>query len=244
MKKTIVRKFGRGKTKFVLVCCLHGDEPFGRKVFDYFEKYSDSYGTFKLILANQIALSKKVRFIDADLNRCFPGSRSGNFEQKIAYNLIKKIPKTAYIFDIHTTITNIKFAPIITSYNKHTQKILNLIDAECVIQVKEVLSGKSLIGQFDRGVSLEINRHYAKKDEALSAVAQIISDLFSGRQKLKRYRKIFQVDGVIDKKIKLPKKVDNFKKIRGLGVYPILYHKNSYPDIHALSATTYRRAKI
>ncbi|MCX6808844.1 MAG: succinylglutamate desuccinylase/aspartoacylase family protein [Candidatus Berkelbacteria bacterium] len=239
----IIVKFGK-RPKFVLVCCLHGEEKFGRKVFDYFEKNNQMFGNFLLILAHPAALSLGQRFIDSDLNRSFPGLKTGNTEEKIAYKLTRNIPKSAYLIDIHTTVTDIKFLPIVTSISKKTKNLINLCSARNIGLVKSPLKDISLIGQFDRSISLEINRVFAKKRVALELIIDFVNDLIEGKIKPKMCRSIYEVDQVIRKEIKLPKKVENFKKIRGLGLYSILYHTKSYSEIHCLAASKKRRLKI
>lgn len=228
----------------MVVCCLHGDEPFGAKVFNYLEQNSSRFGTFKVILANTEALSKKTRFIDADLNRCFPGNKRGNYEQQLAYSLIRHIPKSSYIIDLHTTITDIKFTAIVTTINRHTKRLLNVIPVKNIVHVANDMENSSLIGQFERGVSLEINRKFAQSQSAFDQVISIIERIAKGEMCPTSTRKVFAVDGVVKKSLAMPKDAQNFRKARALGLYPILYHKNSYPDIHCLSASKYKRLKI
>ena len=60
----------------VLICCLHGNEGYGLEV-------CKGQSLFPFVLANEKALEENKRFIDWDLNRCFPGNRKGNYEEKI-----------------------------------------------------------------------------------------------------------------------------------------------------------------
>jgi succinylglutamate desuccinylase len=58
----------------VLICCLHGNEGFGLEV-------CKSQSLFPFFVGNERALKENRRFIDVDLNRCFPGNKQGKSEE-------------------------------------------------------------------------------------------------------------------------------------------------------------------
>lgn len=234
---------GRGSetAKITIVCCLHGDEIFGIKVFNFFSKHIANYQRLKLILANEPAIKARKRFIDQDLNRSFPGSKVGNKESRLARELMKAIGKTEYLLDIHTTTSDIKMTPIIASFTKRVQNIINFCASHEVAYIKKPLAEKSLIGQYAGSASLEFNERYAKKNIALKEIKYLVDSLLANKKTKPKKRSVFHIDGAISKNVPLPKSVANFKLIPELGVYPFLLYEKSYKDIHAFSA---KRKKI
>ena len=232
----VIQGRGAETAKITVVCCLHGDEIFGLKVFKFFAKHIASYPRLKLILANEPAIKAKKRFIDQDLNRSFPGSRTGNKEVRLARELMKVIGKTEYLLDIHTTTSDIKMTPITASLTKRVQNIINLCASREVAYIKKPLAEKSLIGQYAGSASLEFNERYAKKDIALKEIRRVVDNLLHNKKVKMKKRSVFHIDGAISKNIPLPKRVANFKLIPELGVYPFLLYEKSYKDIHAFSA--------
>ncbi len=239
-----ILSFGYNPPVITLVCCLHGDESFGETVFNYFKEHASRFGDFKLILAHPAALQAKKRFFEDDMNRSFPGSPEGSIESRLAHSLLPEIQDCSYLVDIHTTVSDVKMAPIITSLNKITRRLINACPAREVAFVQPPLSTKSMIGQVQNGISLEYNVTYAKTQEALQTVIDFITLLLSQEQRPTRKRKVFYIDDTIAKSVKIPQSTKNFYKIRGLNVYPFLYHKDSYPTIHALSASKMRYMTI
>ena len=234
--KIIKNKIKQG-INLTLICGVHGDELFGERVFKYFENKIDSIKIQTLILAHPEAIKIRKRFFETDLNRSFPGSINGSLEEKIANKLIPILRKSDFVLDIHTTVSDIILAPVITNLNLKSKKIINLLPCKNIAFVQSPLGQKSLIGQTRNGISLEFNRNFARKNEAIKIIENIINSLTENKKAKLKKRNIFYIDGSISKKIKLPKNSKNFKLIKELNVYPFLLHKNSYRDIHALSAS-------
>ena len=106
-----------------IVCCLHGNERYGFEV-------SKNQSFFPFFLSNKKAFIEDKRFIDTDLNRCFPGKLEGNHEEKLAYNLIKKLKHFYYVIDLHSSSNNCPMFGIITKPNNEKiefAKILGLV---------------------------------------------------------------------------------------------------------------------
>jgi len=227
--------------KITIVCSLHGEEEFSARVFEYFNERLSEFSGLKLILANEPALAKQERFLEQDLNRSFPGKESGNAEEKLAHAILQKIGEEDYLLDIHTSISDLEMTPILTSYNEKTKTIVNALDSDKVVFVKSPLADKSLIGQLDNGVSLEINKDLAKQTETMRKVVELVKKLQTGEGTPKREREIYTVTGTIPKTVIMPDYAANFVYVKELDLYPFLYAKDSYPDIHALKATEMKR---
>jgi succinylglutamate desuccinylase len=232
--------------KVTIVCCQHGDEPFGKEVFDFFSSRSKLFPQLKIILANPEALALGSRFIEEDLNRAFPGSVEGTHESKLAYSLNQEIKGCDYLLDIHTTLSNIRMTPIVTVMNDAVKRIINACDSREVAFMTSPMAKQSLIGQINNGVSLEFGLKYSKRPEALEEAVSIISRLLEAAERTPKKRKIFFIDDVMPKNgsVELPARISNFRKVTALGVYPFLFHRNSYPTIYCHTASRFKNILI
>lgn len=228
---------GSGEIRVAIVCCQHGDEVFGKTVFDY---YQDRLQGIRLIFANEEAYSQGKRFIDDDLNRSFPGDGGGNHEEYLAAQILPYIKDVQYVLDIHTTTSDIIMAPIICSESDDVKKILNLTSSREVASMGNGIADHSLIGQVAAGVSLEFNKDYAKAEAALEEVKHIVSGLLSETPRETQERHIFDIVGSIPAVQKLDSEAQNFKKDALLGGYPFLLYEKSYRPKKGFYANTYR----
>lgn len=82
-----------GKPEIAVVACMHGDETSGKKAIDRFlESDFEILKAVKFIIANEKAMEQGERFIDTDLNRCFPGDReSDRHEEVLASKLMEEL---------------------------------------------------------------------------------------------------------------------------------------------------------
>ena len=221
-----------------IVACMHGDELFGLEVINYFKNNLDDFPGLQLVIANEEAIAQQKRFIDVDLNRAFATSSRIHHEERLAAELLRAIQSSTYVLDIHNTTSDILMTPIVTSMNENVKHVFNLCASKEIAFIQKPLSDKSLIGQLSGGVSLEFGFEYAKTNDAIEEVDRIVKGLLSDQSQEKTAREIFCVDGVISKEIDIPKETKNFHLIEKLQVYPFLFGEQSYPTIHAMSAST------
>ncbi len=229
-----------GKIKVVIVCCLHGDEVFGERVFAHYTNKLDQMNGIRLILANQEAYNNGTRFIDDDLNRSFPGNEHGNHEERLATQILPFISNIRYVLDIHTTTSDVVMTPIICNESDDVKKILNLTSSQEVASMGNGIAGHSLIGQVAAGVSLEFNKDYAKTEAALDEVKQVVDGLLKEIPHEPQERHIFDIVGSIPAEQELVGEAANFKKDNILGGYPFLLYEKSYKPKKGFYATTYR----
>ncbi|MDO8583598.1 MAG: succinylglutamate desuccinylase/aspartoacylase family protein [bacterium] len=221
-----------------VVCCVHGNEYFGLTVFNALKNNTQERQDIVLILANEEAMEKDVRFVESDLNRSFPGRADGSKEERLAAALLSEIARTRYVLDIHTTTAAIRLLPIISNLDEDTKRIVHFTDAEEVAYMNRAMSEHALIGQVLAGVSLEYGDRYAETPEALSGVISLIDHLRSEEDgATPRPRKLFHVTGMIEKTIDLPPDAKDFDFLPAASAYPILLHEHAYADrFHALKA--------
>jgi predicted deacylase len=84
---------GCGRPEIAVVACMHGDELCGKEAVDRFlESEFEVERPVKFIVANEEAIENGERFIDTDLNRCFPGDpESGSHEERLAAKLMEEL---------------------------------------------------------------------------------------------------------------------------------------------------------
>ncbi len=84
---------------------VHGDEPSGvRAVRQVIESNPDLQRPVKLVVANPPAVASHRRYLDADMNRVFPGDPdSGARERRLAAALLAEIDDCGPVLSIHST---------------------------------------------------------------------------------------------------------------------------------------------
>ncbi|MDO8516587.1 MAG: succinylglutamate desuccinylase/aspartoacylase family protein [Nanoarchaeota archaeon] len=191
--------------KIAIVCCLHGNESYGLEVV---KKLPASIPFF---IANKKALKENKRFIEADLNRCFPGSKFGNYEEKLANGLKNKLSKFNYILDLHSSSNNCPLFGIITNPNKEKIEFAQRLGLKrLVIMNESVASGKSLIDYVKLGISLEIGPHQKVENE--KEVLDLIYNLIENKN-YSRDLEIYEVFKIV-KKEKNEVLINNFDEIK------------------------------
>lgn len=241
--KSITHTFGQNP-KITIVCGVHGEELFGRSVYNHVLLHAEKLGSFQLILAHPHALDSNVRYFEQDLNRSFPGNPYGSLEEKIAADILPKLQKTPYVIDIHTTVSDVGMVPIITNLNSGTKRLINATEATNIAYIQSDSSSRSLIGQVCAGMALEFNRKLAEDESALHTVATILKRIQNNCTLPPSPRRIFMINGVLKKSLPIPPESCNFTLLNPYGVYPFLLHKDSYPDIHCHTATRYKTMKL
>jgi nucleoside diphosphate kinase len=238
----IVKNSKRSTNKVSLVCCVHGNEVFGKDVFDNFSAKLAEYPGLTIVLANEKALSENRRFIDSDLNRVFPGDIKGDYEKRLAAQIMEAIDKDSYVIDIHTTTSPLKLTPIITNLTRGTRKILNQCDSEEVVFMK---NGKNaLIGQFQSGVSFEYGERYAKTNNVVPGIESMTSALLTGKVLNPRLRKLYKCSSALPKHFNVPTDSENFKVIEGTNILPFLIFEKNYTDYEGFALQSPKVIKL
>lgn len=112
--------------RILINICSHGNEVLGLGVVDKLKNIQAINGSITFHTANELAVKQMKRFIDSDLNRSFPGSMSGNYEQQIASKMMGYIPYFDYVIDIHSTVSDTKDCLIIEDNSSEVQKLLSV----------------------------------------------------------------------------------------------------------------------
>lgn len=97
-----------GEPTVAAVGGIHGDEPCGVRAIERFlaaGPTDELQRPVKLIVANERALEAGTRYVEADLNRLFPGDPDGDtYEERLAHDLWQEISDCT-ILGFHSTVS-------------------------------------------------------------------------------------------------------------------------------------------
>ncbi len=235
--------------KVTVICCLHGNEPYGLEVA---KKLAPSFSFF---IGNKIALERKVRFVETDMNRCFPGKINGNYEERMANKLVKKLKKYDYVIDLHSSSNPCPLFGIITKPNKEKIKFAKRLGLKKLVIMPEFFaSGKALIDFVKCGISLEVGPHERK--ENVMEVLKVIDNFLNNKKN--ENVKLFEVFCIIKKDYSevLIKNFDEIKKgqviskrgkckqVSKFDFTAVLVDEEAYGDILCLACKKYALAGI
>lgn len=207
------------KMKIILNIGTHGNERIGKLVIKELEKLNIDKNTLTLQIANEKAFKLNKRFIDQDLNRSFPGKKTGNYEERRAYRLSPIIRSADIVIDIHSTTSALKDAFIVTNLNIKTSEYIKVIHPKYVL-IMNATKSNALISQAKVGLAFE----YGKDNDPL-----VLKKITLGIKRLLKHLKL------IDVKLPKNKNVTNYfnvistvKKPRG---YTLLKKIKNYKMI-------------
>lgn len=252
-EKSLLNKMRQGERPIVYVnVCTHGNEKVGVRVLKALEDVSVKKGTLIMNVANKKAFSLNKRFIDADLNRVFPGKPDGNHEERLACELMPLIKAADIVIDIHSTESGTHSSLIVMKLDESTLDALYFVNPKRVL-VMSATKNSALISSAKVGIGFEYGKD---EDETmyrkiLEGIMNILSGLgmAEGGLRKKRLRTEFYMVSEPLKKEKgfvIVKSIRNFSLVRCGEVvarngesellapkdfYPILFGKNTYTEI-------------
>ncbi|GAB3037583.1 M14 family metallopeptidase [Natronobiforma cellulositropha] len=99
-----VAQLGTGTPEVAVVAGIHGDEPCGvRAIERLLADRPRVTRPVKLVVVNEEALERQVRFVDEDLNRAFPGDPDAEtHEGRLAADLVAEL-EGCLTFSMHST---------------------------------------------------------------------------------------------------------------------------------------------
>ena len=212
----------------LFLAATHGDEGFTIHILkDLKREFSEK---LHWLVANEKALDRKVRFIDADLNRSAPGNPdSAQYEMRRASELIKMAKKYRFVIDLHGTTANSGIFVLIPNPTpKNIALAASLPVRNVVIWAAKSSEKLGPLTQFvDCGVEIECGPKSSEsvKDELAETIRTVLIkglDLNSAANVKQNW---FRVYGKAFKKgLSAEKNLLDFKqaKLNGETFYPLL----------------------
>lgn len=133
-----VAQLGEDRPEVAIVGSIHGDEPCGARAIErlLIEKPTVEKPV-KLVVANEEALDRGVRYVDADLNRAFEnGGDPRDHEYGLARRLAEELAGCT-VLSIHSTQSHPRPFGIVNAEETDASEIVRHLPIEALVEVAE-----------------------------------------------------------------------------------------------------------
>ncbi|ELY57483.1 M14 family metallopeptidase [Natronolimnohabitans innermongolicus] len=138
-----VAQLGSGTPEIAVVAGVHGDEPCGvRAVERLLDERPTVERPVKLVVANQKALERQVRFVDEDLNRAFPGDPDAKtHEGQLANRLVEELGD-CLTFSMHSTQSHAEPFAIVNGVSETARQLVPQLPVAAMVETSEFAEGR------------------------------------------------------------------------------------------------------
>jgi succinylglutamate desuccinylase len=138
-----VETLGNGDPEVAIVGGIHGDEPCGPiAIEDLLAADLDVERPVKLVVANETALARGVRYVDEDLNRAFPGDPDADtLEGRLAHDLLTEL-RGCEILSLHSTQSYAEPFALVNELDGHARSICGYLSVEAIVETADYSGGR------------------------------------------------------------------------------------------------------
>lgn len=140
-----VHTVGDGTPDVAVVGAVHGDEPCGARAIERFlDSDPEVDRAAKLIVANELALERGVRYVETDLNRALPGDpESDLYEERLAHELLTEV-RGCTTLGIHSTVSYDGAFANVAYLNERKREVAAHLPVDGVVDFTVVADGRSV----------------------------------------------------------------------------------------------------
>ncbi|ELY95842.1 succinylglutamate desuccinylase/aspartoacylase domain-containing protein [Natrialba taiwanensis] len=250
-----VAQLGSGTPEIAIVAGVHGDEPCGVRAI---ERLLDEQPTVsrpvKLIVANEKALERQVRFVDEDLNRAFPGDPDAEtHEGRLANELVSALGD-CLTFSMHSTQSHADPFAIVNEVSETATTVCPQLPVVAMVETSEFAEGRlfSTVETIEVECGLQGSETAAQNADRLTRAFLTAVGALPG-DTVRRDLPVFRLTDVIPKERaeKYEVFVENFtevpagdpfvaadgvEQIAEEAFYPVLMSSNGYRNVFGYSA--------
>jgi succinylglutamate desuccinylase len=138
-----VEYLGEGDPEVAVVGSVHGDEPCGAHAVErLLADPPDVERPVKLVVANEEALDRGVRYVDEDLNRAFPGAPDADtHEGRLAHALLREL-EGCTTFSIHSTQSYDRPFAVVDGVDALAESVCPYLSVEAVVDAGPFTEGR------------------------------------------------------------------------------------------------------
>jgi predicted deacylase len=138
-----IHQLGEGTPEVAVVGAIHGDEPCGaRAIEDVLAEAPDVERPVKLVLANEEALDRGVRYVEEDLNRVFPGDPDGDtHESRLAAAITQEV-RGCTTLSLHSTQSYGEPFALVETVDAVARTVCPRLPLDVVVETKGFTEGR------------------------------------------------------------------------------------------------------
>ncbi|CAI49793.1 AstE domain protein [Natronomonas pharaonis DSM 2160] len=199
-----VETLGDGEPEVAIVGGIHGDEPCGPAAVEaLLDAAPDVERPVKLVVANEKALARGVRYVDEDLNRAFPGDPDADtHEGRLAHELLGEI-RGCEILSLHSTQSYPEPFALVDERDGYARSVCSYLSVEALVETAQYSGGRLIAypGVVELECGLQRSTAAAKNAEALAREFLVAVGALSGGGEQTRHHPlpIFRLDKQIPK---------------------------------------------
>ena len=215
-----VETLGEGDPEVAVVGAIHGDEPCGSVAVEaVLDADPEVVRPVKLVVANEKALERGVRYVEEDLNRAFPGSRDAvTHEGRLAHDLLTEI-RGCEILSLHSTRSYAAPFALVDEMEGHARSICPYLSVEAVVETSQYSQGRLIA--YPEVIELEcgLQRSAVAAENAKSLVREFLvaTGVLPGDAEPPRHHplSVFRLDQRIPKEVadSYDVFVENFERV-------------------------------
>ncbi len=158
----ILAEFGEGDLVLTIAVGTHGNEIFAvRAAQEIINELQDQpllrQGKIRFIASNIPALKAGQRFLEADLNRIYPGLGETS-EDRIARQVVPLVTDSAFVVDLHTAPESPPFV-VLGSRNKVRVKLAEQSGVDHIVLFESSGVSKAMVDIANCGIGVELGKH-------------------------------------------------------------------------------------
>ncbi|SFS80043.1 succinylglutamate desuccinylase/aspartoacylase domain-containing protein [Halostagnicola kamekurae] len=250
-----VAQIGSGTPEIAILAGVHGDEPCGvRAVERLLEQRPSVERPVKLVVANERALEKQVRYVDEDLNRAFPGDPNAEtHEGQLAAKLTDEL-EGCLTFSMHSTQSHSEPFAIVKAVTDTARKLCPQLPVAAMVETGNFSEGR-LFTEIDtievecglQGSETAAENAYSLTRAFLTATGALPGDTVS--RELPIYRLVDCIwkdqadtyEVFVDNFTRVEKgdsfaAADGDEQVADEPFYPVLMSANGYRDVFGYTA--------
>lgn len=199
-----VETLGDGDPEVAIVGGIHGDEPCGPAAVEaLLDADLEVQRPVKLIVANEKALSRGVRYVEEDLNRAFPGAPDADtHEGRLAHDLLGEI-RGCEILSLHSTRSYPAPFALVSEMTGHARSICPYLSVEAVVETAQYSDGRliSYPDVIEVECGLQRSAIAAENAERLTREFLVATGVLSGKDEPPRHHPlpVFRLEKHISK---------------------------------------------
>jgi len=153
-----VERLGDGPPEVAIIAGIHGDEPCGVTAVDrLLAAELDVRRPVALVVANEPALERGERYLEADLNRNFPGDPDADAMERRLASDVSEVVAECETLAIHSTRSTADPFAVVAGVDEWSERVAPTLPVVALVESGPSVEGR-LFASVDRLIEVEAGR--------------------------------------------------------------------------------------